>query len=297
MLDALRHFLLIVEHGTFTEAARRAHLSQPALSASIRRLEQHFGAPLLARGRKGAEPTAAGAALIPRARAALAAIGDGERSVAEVAGLRAGEVRIGGGATVCTYFLPPYLAAFRRTHPRITFRVREATADDVHAALHDGELDLGLVTSETGEPWRDDQLVLVAAPGVDAAAAPFVTFVHGTTSRALLDATFPNAEIVMELNSIAAVKAHVRVGLGKALVSRVAVETDLALRRLVLVPDPRTPVLRPLRVLHRGLDRLTPAAAALRTLLFSDLQAPGTPSAPTRKRRRMRSATARAAKR
>jgi DNA-binding transcriptional LysR family regulator len=285
MFDALRHFLLIVEHGTFTEAARRAHLSQPALSASIRRLEQHFGAQLLSRGRKGSELTAAGAALVPRARAALAAVGDGERAVAEVAELHAGEVRIGGGATVCTYFLPPYLAAFRRAHPRITFRVREATADDVVAALHDGELDLGLVTSDLGEPWRDDELVLIAAPGVDAEAAPFVTFAHGTTTRALLDATFPGAHIVMELNSIAAVKAHVRVGLGKALVSRVAVETDLALRRLVLVPDVRTPVRRTLRVLHRGLDRLTPAAAALRELLFSDLDAPGTRSAKSHPKR------------
>src|SRR5688500_19749950 len=81
MLDGMRHFLAIVETGTFTEAARRVHLSQPALSASIRRLEDALGAPLLLRGRTGAEPTAAGHALIPRARAALGAVEEARRAV------------------------------------------------------------------------------------------------------------------------------------------------------------------------------------------------------------------------
>src|SRR3954469_5816811 len=102
MLDELRHFLLVVEHGTFTEAARRSRLTQPALSASIRRLEEHFGARLLHRGRAGAEATAAGEALVPRARAVFAAISEAERAVREIEGLDAGEVRLGAGATVCT---------------------------------------------------------------------------------------------------------------------------------------------------------------------------------------------------
>ena len=74
MFDSFAHLLLIVEHGTFTEAARHAHLSQPALTASIRRLEEAFGAQLLHRGRRGASLTAAGEALLPRVRAALAAV-------------------------------------------------------------------------------------------------------------------------------------------------------------------------------------------------------------------------------
>src|SRR5687767_13820830 len=147
MLDSLHHFLAIVETGTFTEAAKRVHLSQPALSASIRRLEDQLGAPLLHRGRTGAEPTAAGDALLPRARAALAAIDEAKRAVEEVTGLRAGEVRIGAGATVCTHLLPPLLARFRREHPGIKFRLRELNPDAVEAALHDGELDLGIVTA------------------------------------------------------------------------------------------------------------------------------------------------------
>src|SRR6185503_6727184 len=113
MLEELRHLALVAEHGSFTEAARRAGLSQPALSASIARLERGMGARLLHRGAGGTRLTAAGEALLPRARAALAAVEDGRRAVAEIEGLHAGEVRVGAGATACTYLLPHVLAAFR----------------------------------------------------------------------------------------------------------------------------------------------------------------------------------------
>jgi len=73
----------------------------------------------------------------------------------------------------------------------------------------------------------------------------------------------------MELGSIAAVKGNVRAGIGMALVSRAAVESDLAGGRLVEVPDPRTPIARTLSLIHRGRERLPPAAAALREQLLS----------------------------
>jgi DNA-binding transcriptional LysR family regulator len=268
--DELRHLLLIVEHGTFTEAARHAHLSQPALSASVRRLEEAFGARLLHRGRDGARLTAAGEALVPRVRASLAALADGRRAVAEVMGLHAGEVRLGAGTTATTYLLPPVLARYREEHPEIRYLLRETTTDEALAALERGELDLAVVTAEGHEPWMVDELILVAAPGRRAKPMPFVTLRPGTTTRALLSTHFPEAEIVMELGSLAGVKGNVRAGIGMALVSRHAVVNDLRARRLVRVRDPRTPLPRPLMLAHRGVESLPPAAAALRRLLLSD---------------------------
>jgi len=274
MLDSLRHFALIAEHGTFTEAAKRAHLSQPALTASIRRLEEQLGARLLERGRGGATLTAEGEALLPRAYAALAAVEDGRRAVAEVAGLHAGEVRIAGGATATTYFLPPEIARFRQRHPGIRFHMRETTTAEAEEALSAGELDLAVLSYPHARPegtdhWRDDDLILVAAPDVDPDAAPFVTFREGATTRHYFDRHFPGATVVMELWSIAAVKGHVREGVGVALVSRHAVQTDLALGRLVEVPHVETPIRRELSLVHRGADRLPPAAAALRRQLLA----------------------------
>ncbi len=270
MINELGHFVLVAEHGTFTEAARRAHLSQPALTASMRRLEEQFEARLFDRGRTGASLTAAGEALLPRARAALAAVADGKRAVAEVTGLHAGDVRIGAGATACTYLLPPLLARFRKAHPNIRFVLREATPGEALAWLEAGDIDLAIVASDRGERFMRDELVLVGAKNVDARTAPFVTFRQGASSRALLDKVFPGAPVAMELSGIAAVKGNVRAGIGIALISRAAVENDLATKRLVEIPHPKTPVPRTLRILHRGIDRLPPAAAALRALLLAN---------------------------
>jgi DNA-binding transcriptional LysR family regulator len=276
LLEHLRHFTLVAQHGTLTAAARHAHLTQPALTASIQRLEAQMGAKLFVRGPGGASLTAAGEALLPRARAALAAVVEGKRAVEEVTGLAAGTVRVGAGATVCTYYLPRTLARFRSQHPGVRIHLREAPPEDLLDGLEAGDLDL-VVLARTGrvpggahlarERWLDDELVLVGAPGVDAKTAPLVTFARGATTRTLVDRLFPDVPIAMELGSIAAVKSHARAGVGVALVSRRAAQRDFAGGQLVELPSARTPVVRPLYLVHRGRDRLPPAAAELLRIL------------------------------
>ena len=267
--------LLVVRHGTITAASKKAHLTQPALSASIKRLEERVGARLFDRGRHGAALTAAGQAMLPRAEAAIAAWDDGRRAVAEVMGLDTGEVRVAAGATVTTYLLPPTLLAFRQLHPRVRLRVREAYTEAIHQQLRAGAIDLGIVSGDGNDPWLCDQLVLVAAPslfqvGVDepSPASGFVTFPEGSTTRMLLRRHFPDALVVMELSGMAAVKGNVRAGIGIALVSRAAVARDVAAGSLVEVPTPQTPITRHLSLVHRGIASLPPAAAKLRSLLL-----------------------------
>jgi DNA-binding transcriptional LysR family regulator len=277
MLEPLRHFALVVEYGTFTAAARHAHVTQPALTASIQRLESQMGAKLLDRGRGGAALTAAGEALLPRARAALAAVEEGKRAVAEVMGLTAGTVRLGAGATVCTYYLPKLLARFRAKYEGVRIHLREANQDDLVDAVEAGDLDLTILAKIASvelprglarEKWISDELVLVAAPGLaDPDAAPIVTLARGTTTRMLTDRYFPERAIAMELGSIAAVKANTRAGVGVALLSRHAVERDVSAGQLDIVSSARTPISRPFYLVHRGRARLPPAASELHRLL------------------------------
>jgi DNA-binding transcriptional LysR family regulator len=139
-----------------------------------------------------------------------------------------------------------------------------------------------VIPHEQGEPWFEDELIVVASPKLARPrSAPFIAFGQGSTSRALLDQHVPGAAVVMELGSIAAVKGNVRAGIGVALISRSAVADDLRRGRLVVVPHPATPVRRPLRLVHRGAERLPPAAARLRELLLAN-----PPPRPPRRARR-----------
>ncbi len=267
MVSELTNFLLVVDHGTFTEAARRAHLAQPSLSASIRRLEEDMGARLLERLPRGARPTAAGEALIPHARGLLAGLDRARRAVREVEGLEAGEVRLGGGATASTYLLPPLLASFRDRHPGLRLRLTEAFTPQIPEMVRRGELDLGIAQG-VGETWLIDELVLVSAP--DYSGQALIGFVRGAAMRTEQDRLFPDWEQWMALASIAAVKGQVRAGLGVALLSRAACQTDLAEGRLVVRPHPGLPLRRELGLVHAGVERLSPAAKALREHLLWD---------------------------
>lgn len=272
MIELLRHFVAVAEAGTFTAAARRVHLSQPALTASIQRLEALVGGAVLVRGRRGAEPTDVGRALLPHARAALVAVEDGKRAVAEVLGGAKGELRVGAGTTAITYLLPPIVAGFRRRYPGVALALFERGQDALVESFEAGELDLAIATGPIpgAEPFRVDELVLVHAPGVAPTTAPFLSFPAGTATRALLDLHFPGAPIVLELSSTSALKGQLRAGLGVALLSRLAVATDLELGRLVVAPRPtgRAPIRRELVLLHRGVSRLSVAARAMRALLL-----------------------------
>lgn len=272
MHDLMRYFVNVAEAGTLTAAARRVHVTQPALTFALKRLEDEVGAVLIVRSRPKVTLTEAGRAFLPHARAALAAVTDGLRAVEEVTGLRAGSVRVGAGATACTYYLPPILAEYRRLWPKVAILVREAPTRELESGLGAGELDLALVSTDDGAEgdfFCEDELVLVARSRSVDPQAPFVTFPRGAHARDVLDELFPDAVIAMEIASIAAVKANVRAGVGIALVSRRAVARDLANHQLVELPSPRTPVVRTLSLVHRGVALLPPAALALRELLLA----------------------------
>lgn len=279
MLVSLEHLLLAHEYGTFTEAARHAHLSQPAFSASIGRLEEAMGARLFDRGRHGASLTASGAALLPHARACLAALVDAERAVRAVEELETGHLELCAGATACAYLLPSVLSEFVDNHPGISLRLLEMSTQESIDAVREGTVDLAVVGRGTKkrdrcgydgltvERWITERLLLVKRIGQGTRDLPHLVLRQGGSMRLLFERTFVDEPIAMELGSVAAIKAHVSEGIGMALLSEHAVRRELARGEMELIDDRRVPIRREICLVHRGKHRLSPAAAALRKRL------------------------------
>ncbi|MGW1289264.1 LysR family transcriptional regulator [Streptomyces sp. NPDC002586] len=174
-LRQLRYFVTVVEEAGFTRAAERLHLAQPGLSAQIRQLERELGQALLDRSGRSVRPTEVGAAVLPYARAALAAVDGVRQTVEEYTGLLRGRVAIGlvPGTLAHAFDMAGQLADFHDAHPRVEVTLTEDTSDRMLAALRRGELDLAVIGIAEEEPPPgiavhvviDEPLVVAAVPG------------------------------------------------------------------------------------------------------------------------------------
>jgi DNA-binding transcriptional LysR family regulator len=170
-LRQLQYLVTVLDEGSFGRAAPQLHVSQPTLSQQVRALEAEVGGPLVERLARGVRPTPAGEALLPAARAALAAAERARRSARMVLGLEAGELEIATVGTVALGLLP---AVLRRWHPRHrgrTVRVHEhRDAPSLAQAVAEGSSDLGIGPrpSEWGGPLESlgwEEFVLILPPG------------------------------------------------------------------------------------------------------------------------------------
>lgn len=251
-LSTLRYFRTIAAMGHMTRAAQVLGVTQPALSAAVKKLEAEVGAPLLDRTGRGVALTDAGRVFLERAQACLRQADAAVEAVRQLVGLEEGSIRVGGGATAITTLLPPVVSTIRSRYPGLRFFVREAGSAAVAAAVLSRELDLGIVTLPPKGTWGvpgaedlliaplvDDELRLIVPPAgrwkprkagefrwKEIAGEPFVAFEGGTAVRAIIDQAAGEAGVrlgvVMELRSIESIKQMVAAGIGVALVSRLA---------------------------------------------------------------------------
>ena len=141
-LHQLRYLVAVAEEGSFTRAAARERVAQPAVSAAVRQLERELGVELIERGRRGARPTEAGRAVLVHARTALAAV-IGARHVAdELTGLLRGRVVVGMVVGCTSVVLAELLADFARAHPAVDVSLLEGAGAGLLDDLRNGALDL-----------------------------------------------------------------------------------------------------------------------------------------------------------
>ena len=140
-LRDVEYFAVVAEHGNVTRAAEALRLSPPALSKSLRRLEEALQAKLVRRTPKGVELTPVGSAFLAQARRIRLTLDDVTREAADLSHGRSGHLRIGAGPTVCED-LPAAYTALMKEAPRVTIEITVTDNDVMVPALRDGGLDL-----------------------------------------------------------------------------------------------------------------------------------------------------------
>jgi DNA-binding transcriptional LysR family regulator len=284
-LDQLYTFIEVVERGSFSAAADRLQLSQPAVSLQIRQLEKRLGVRLIERVGRRARPTPAGAELLVHARTIAEAVSVAQHSLAPYVTGAMGRVRIGTGATAGIHFLPPVIRDLRRRFPALEVIIATGNASDIVRRLDENTLDLGLVTLPvTGRMFDVTPLIedeFVALSSLDGttlprtvtaeivARHPIILYEPGAQTRQIVDEWLSAAGFAirptMELGSVEAMKEMVREGLGCGVVPRMAVDgpnRDPTLRIHSLKPRLTRKiglVIRRDKPLHRGLREMIAA--------------------------------------
>jgi DNA-binding transcriptional LysR family regulator len=303
-------FLAVGTFGGFRRAADALRVSQPAISARIKALEDSLGVRLFERGRTGLALAPAGRALRPHAEQLLHALALARQAVHDLRPATGGALTIAAALSICTYLLPDVLKRFQAAHPKTLITVRSGHSKEVLEMVLAGEAELGLARSlhhpevETVS-LRDDPLILVSAPGAPIARArgarleaiaaqPLILFDRGSSDWTLSHGLFRRAglvpNVVLEVESIEAAKRMVERGIGLAFLPQLAVVQEIRRRRLIAI-DVRNaePLSRSLDVIH---PRQRPLGAEAQALLKT-LRAAVAQAAPARRpRARARSARA-----
>ncbi len=271
----LKVFRTVAEESSFRRAAERLHLSQPAVSQQIHALEEELNTTLFDRGKGRIRLTDPGVVLLRYARKGARLAEEARAALDSLRGETTGHLRIGASMTVTQYILPRMLGAFLEQHPRIEPAVTSGNTEQIVAALAHRKIDLGLIEGPVSsrdvfrQRFFEDRLVLIvgrrypwpespaAGKSGPAKSAPIRTSIpvealtevpllmreRGSGSRRVVELALRRAglrlsdlRIGMNLDSIVAIISAVEAGLGAGFVSEWAIQKELKLGTVRVIP-------------------------------------------------------------
>jgi DNA-binding transcriptional LysR family regulator len=197
-INNLNAFIQVAEAGSFSEAANRLHITQPAVSKRISALEEQLGTRLIDRIGRKVELTPAGATLLPRAKSIIRDLEDMRRCLDNLSGDITGRLNLAISHHLGLHRLPPILQAFTQRYPKVTLDIQFLDSEVAYEAVAQGEIELAVITltEQVSEKihvqtiWRDP-LAFVASTNHPLAQ------VHKVT----LDTLSQHGAILPELNT------------------------------------------------------------------------------------------------
>ena len=269
-LQNLRAFMLVAESGSFSTAAERLHLTQPAVSKRVALLEQQLAVDLFDRIGRSVSLTEAGAALLPHVREIENQLGLAEQAVHDLSGEPTGELRLATSHHIGLHRLPPVLSDFSRRYSAVHMDIDFMDSEQAHDLIMQAKIDLALVTlSPSGEdgmitlPIWQDALEFMAAPthplaarrtlsleqlSAEEAVLPGLNTYTGQIVKRLFDQNDLGLNVSMATNYLETIRMMASVGLGWTVLPRGM--RDASLRPLTV---PGVAMTRSLGVVyHRG---------------------------------------------
>ncbi|MEY2952155.1 MAG: HTH-type transcriptional regulator CynR [Pseudomonadota bacterium] len=289
-LQQLQAFVAVADRGSFRAAAEHIHLSPPALSRRIERLESILGSRLFNRTTREVELTALGRVFLDRARTAIDDLESAMLGIADIAANRSGRVTVACVPSAALYFLPRVIRSFSEQYPAIRVRLIDETMNQVLQSVLSGESDFGIGFMNTRVPgvlfeaMHSDPFVMALRRDhalarrkklswAELAQETLIAVARSSGNRQLLDDALTTAGLnpsyAFEVSHIATLLGMVEAGLGLAAVPRMALPVSHP--SVVGISLGQPSIQRSLGLLQRQGASLRPAAAMFRQHLHSAL--------------------------
>ena len=303
-LYQMKLFVDLANAGNFTKVAAENYVTQAAVTLQIRKLESELGVRLFHRTTRSVTLLEAGQRLLPYAREILQKADEAALAVRDTKDEVSGLVRIASVHSVGLYEMPPYIKRFLKKYPLVSLRIDYRNADAIYRALHDNDIDIGIVAYPTEMPrleilpFLSDSLVLVCREDnplaqkkklrlSDLENQPFVQFSEDTPTRRATDAIMSEHDITvnvrMECDNIEVLKQMVEIGFGIALLpNHTITETDISKGLRVLKMSDMN-IERPLGILLlKNAPRFKAMRAFLETLRSAQENENGSGATPSK---------------
>lgn len=292
-LYKLEIFAAVVQSGSFSAAAQRLYMTQPAVSQHIQDLEASLGTILFIRGRRGVTLTAAGETLFDYTQRILHLVAEAESEVTNVENLANGQINIGATSGVSVYLLPDWINSFRAQYPTLNVSLQTAVTTQTVVDVLEHKLDIGFVEGELEKiqrkglgslvlrpvdlvivvgrehPWHERESVSIAM--LD--QCRFITRQPGSRTRSWLDQLLAQhgitPHVVGEFDNQEAIKQAVIANMGSAILPDYAVEREAEAGLLRMLPVDDIELTRRISLIWDTKAPFTPVTRALLAHLSS----------------------------